>query len=130
KPVCQAEAGEAGTAAQSMQACRMLADDEAPVCGPYRDSHGRSIGETPMNRCRTLLKAPLLFGALALCAGTAFGQSAKDLVGPYRIVAATVVEGDKKIEAFGPSPKGMMMLDANGRFMIVLLRPGLPKIRI
>src|SRR5262245_9786744 len=80
-----------------------------------------------MNRRSVFCRTSLLFGALALSASTALAQSAKDLVGSHTIVSATVVQGDKKVEPFGPSPQGMMMLDANGRCMIVLLRPGLPK---
>jgi len=69
----------------------------------------------------------LLIGAAASIAGNAFGQSAKDLAGSYTIVSVTVVQGDKKIEPFGPSPRGVMMLDANGRYVVTLMRPGLPK---
>jgi hypothetical protein len=38
-----------------------------------------------------------------------------------------VVQGEKTIEPFGPTPKGLMTLDGNGRYAIVLFRAGLPK---
>jgi hypothetical protein len=65
-----------------------------------------------------------------LPAGTAFGQSAKDIVGSYTVVAVTNVQGGKTVESYGPNPKGVMMLDANGRYVVVLFRLGLPKFRI
>src|SRR5260370_25588732 len=68
---------------------------------------------------RSLLSISLIAGlALALSAGNAAAQSAKDLVGTWTIVSA---------QAFGPSPKGILIFDANGRFSQVLLRPDLPK---
>ncbi len=82
-----------------------------------------------MNRYRvlTITTMSLLIGAVVSIAGNAFGQSAKDLAGPYTIVSVTIVQGDKKIEPFGPSPKGVMMLDTNGQYVVTLMRPGLPK---
>ena len=80
-----------------------------------------------MNRRSVFYRTSLLFGALELSAGTAFGQSAKDIVGSYTIVAVTNVKGDKKVEPYGPDPRGMMMLDANGRYLVALMEPGLPK---
>jgi len=82
-----------------------------------------------MNRRRMLTTTTmsLLCAAVALPAGNAFGQSAKDLVGTYTIVALTNVQGDKTIEPYGPNPKGVMMLGADGRYVVALMRPGLPK---
>jgi len=82
-----------------------------------------------MNRSSILTATAisLLSGAVALPASTAFGQSAKDLVGTYTIVSVTNVQGDKTIEQFGPNPKGGMMLGADGRYVVALMRPGLPK---
>ncbi len=82
-----------------------------------------------MNRYRvlTITTMSLLIGAVVSIAGNAFGQSAKDLAGSYTIISVTIVQGDKKIEPFGPSPKGVMMLDTNGRYVVTLMRPGLPK---
>jgi hypothetical protein len=55
---------------------------------------------------------------LALAAGTAFAQSAKDLVGTWTLVSA---------EPFGPNPKGMLMFDANGHIASQVFRSDLPK---
>jgi Lipocalin-like domain len=79
-----------------------------------------------MNEIGRLAAAALLLSA-AFAAPNAGAQSTKDVVGTYTIVSATVVQGDKKIEPFGPNPKGMLTLDASGRYVLALARPGLPK---
>jgi Lipocalin-like domain len=55
---------------------------------------------------------------LTLVAGYAVAQSAKDIIGTWTIVSA---------EAFGPSPKGILIFDGNGRFSLQLMKPDLPK---
>ncbi len=53
-----------------------------------------------------------VFG-LALLAGNAVAQSAKDLVGSWSIVS---------VDGYGPNPKGSLIFDANGRYSLQLLR--------
>src|SRR5215813_7355672 len=55
---------------------------------------------------------------LALYSSSAVAQSAKDLVGTWTVASA---------EAFGPTPKGALIFDANGRYSLMLMRPDLPK---
>jgi hypothetical protein len=80
-----------------------------------------------MHAFRTLTSTTGLVIACALPFHNAAAQSAKDLVGTYTIVSLSVDQGDKKVEPFGPNPKGLMTLDASGRYSIVLIRPGLGK---
>jgi len=68
-----------------------------------------------------------LCGAIASSAGGAYGQTAKDIAGTYTLVSFTNQQGDKKTDTYGPNPKGVMMLDANGRYVVALMRPDLPK---
>src|SRR4249920_1669503 len=49
---------------------------------------------------------------------SALTESAKDIVGTWTIGSA---------EAFGPTPKGVLIFDANGRYSLMLMRPDLPK---
>jgi hypothetical protein len=79
-----------------------------------------------MNRLRylTISIFVVLPGAFT---GAAMGQSAKDVVGSYAPVSVSNVKGDKRTEQYGPQPKGMMRLDESGRYVVVLMRPGLPK---
>ena len=82
-----------------------------------------------MNLFRTLTRTTmsLLFLAVALPAGDAAGQTAKELVGAWTLVSVNVEQGGKKVEPFGPNPNGSLMLDGSGRFSITVIRAGLPK---
>src|ERR1700741_1998134 len=74
--------------------------------------------------------------ALALLAGiglgafspsAAFSQSANDVVRTWTLISSIVVQDGKEIDQFGPDAKGMMSLDAGGRFMLTIIGAGLPK---
>lgn len=80
-----------------------------------------------MNRGLAIPIASALFGCILMPSNGALAQSAKDIVGTYTIVSFLNVQGDKKTEVYGPHPKGQMRLDDSGRYMVVLIRPDLPK---
>lgn len=82
-----------------------------------------------MHRCSmtTATTLALLCAALSSSMGPASGQTATDIAGSYTVVAVTNTQGGKTIESYGPNPKGIMVLDANGRYVVVLMRPGLPR---
>ena len=80
---------------------------------------------TACHRAATL--ALFLCADIASSAGSAYGQTAKDIAGTYTLVSFTNQQGDTKIDTYGPNPKGIMMLDAKGRYVVVLMRPDLPK---
>jgi len=71
--------------------------------------------------------ALFLCGGITSSGGSAYGQTAKDIAGTYTLVSFTNQQGDKKTDTYGPNPKGVMMLDANGRYVVALTRPDLPK---
>lgn len=55
-------------------------------------------------------------------------QSLKEqVVGTWTAVSQYVDQDGKKLEPFGSNPKGMVVYDANGRFILVLQRATLPK---
>jgi hypothetical protein len=55
------------------------------------------------------------------------GQTAKErLVGSWTLVSLTAGDGANQTLPYGPNPKGFMMVDANGRFMITVVRSDLP----
>jgi lipocalin-like protein len=65
---------------------------------------------------------------LALPTGGAVGQTAKDLVGTWTWVSVDLTRPDgTKYQPFGPTPKGYVIFDSNGRFAYLLPRPGRPK---
>ena len=80
-----------------------------------------------MKRMSTLAGMMALLLGVVIAGHDASAQSAKDVVGTYTIVSAMVLQGDKKIEPFGPTPQGALTLDASGRYVLALTRPGLPK---
>ena len=70
----------------------------------------------------------LLFLGVVLAAGEVFAQTAKDLVGTWTLVSAVTEQGGNKTDTYGPHPKGILMVDANGRYVITFARAGLPKV--
>ena len=71
-----------------------------------------------MNRRNVLGLSAISALGLALSAGNAAAQSAKDLVGSWTPVS---------VDAYGPNPKGSLIFEANGRYSLQLMRPDLPK---
>jgi hypothetical protein len=70
----------------------------------------------------------LLFLGVVLAAGDAFAQTAKDLTGTWTLVSATTEKDGNKTDIYGPNPKGILTVDANGRYVIAFARAGLPKV--
>src|SRR5215207_9475573 len=69
--------------------------------------------------------ASTLFSVLPM--RSTLAQSSKDVVGTYTLVTVSNVKDGKKTETYGPNPKGMMRLEENGHYVVVLTRPDLPK---
>jgi hypothetical protein len=76
-----------------------------------------------MNRLR-----PLVAAALVVLATPTLAQTPKDLIGAWTLVSSTIRQGGNIIQPFGPDPKGSLILDADGRYIAMIARPGLPKI--
>src|SRR5712671_1183282 len=56
------------------------------------------------------------------------GKSDKEqLVGSWILVSLTAGDSTKQTVPYGPNPKGTMMVDANGRFSITVVRSDLPR---
>ena len=77
----------------------------------------------------TLIAAPVLasllgLAAVGLFAGSAQAQSLKQqAIGTWTLVSVKVGDG----EPYGPSPHGVMFLDAGGRFSVAIVRAGIAK---
>ena len=69
----------------------------------------------------------LLLG-MVLSAGEVFAQTVKDLAGTWTLVSTVTEQGGNKTDIYGPNPKGILMVDANGRYVLTLVRAGLPKV--
>ena len=83
-----------------------------------------------MKRVCKLTIGPLVWLVLGvvLTAGNACAQTTKDLVGTWTLVSSVTEQGGHKTDTFGPHPKGIFMVDANGRCVVVYARADLPKV--
>ena len=83
-----------------------------------------------MNRFSTFAAATasLLLLAFAFPAGDAAAQGAKSLAGTYTNVSTSNIDASgKKSDIFGANQRGMLVLTADGRYMIIIMRASLPK---
>ena len=76
--------------------------------------------------------APLIIACAFLAAAPgAIGQAAKTdkdrLVGSWTEVSITAGGGGSQAQPFGPTPNGMLMVDAGGHLSLTTLRSDLPK---
>src|SRR6266516_2732170 len=76
----------------------------------------------------TLGTMALLVLGIVLVAGEVFAQTTKDLAGTWTLVSTITEQGGNKTDAFGPNPKGILTVDTNGRYVLVIVRAGLPKV--
>jgi polyisoprenoid-binding protein YceI len=77
---------------------------------------------------RSLVSLITAIAAGAIASAPAWAQSMKDLAGTYTLVSSVTEQGGTKTETFGPNPKGMLVLDAGGRYVISFRRAELAKI--
>jgi hypothetical protein len=70
----------------------------------------------------------LLVLGVVLTAGDACAQTTKDLAGTWTLVSAVTEQGGNKTDPYGPNPKGIFMVDANDRCVVVYARADLPKV--
>ena len=84
-----------------------------------------------MNRGSILRISTITALGVTLTTGATVAQSAKSdkerFIGSWTLVSVTSGEGANQTLPYGPNPKGTMMVDANGRFSITVVRSDLPK---
>ena len=69
----------------------------------------------------------MLGAALAAVVLPAGAQTLKEqVVGTWELVSLVVHQGDKKVELFGPNPRGIQMMTEDGHFTNIITREGLP----
>jgi hypothetical protein len=79
---------------------------------------------------RLFLAAALLFATSAASPETP-KETLKEtpkLAGAWTLVSSVVDLGGRKIEPYGPDPKGSPVLEPSGRYVAMIVRAGLPKI--
>jgi len=80
-----------------------------------------------MNRRKIMHAAVLSISAIAQGTSTGWAQQANELIGSWSLVSVQSDASGKKVDIFGPNPKGFFMFDGS-RFSIIIARDGLPKI--
>ena len=86
-----------------------------------------------MNRCTILNLCAVTTLSLALLPNSAASQQRslkEQLVGSWTIVSNDNVTPDgTKRQIFGPNPNGIMILDADGRYALIVVNPARPKFK-
>ena len=84
-----------------------------------------------MNSANMLRISAITALGITLMTRTTVGQPAQSdkerFIGTWTLVSLTSGEGKDQTLPYGPNPKGTMMVDANGRFSIMVIRSDLPK---
>jgi Lipocalin-like domain len=86
--------------------------------------------ERTMDRRTALsaISACLLLSGLALSAGEAAAQGAKNLVGTWSVVINDNIDASgKRTPTFGPDLKGLLIFTADGRYSVMFARSNLQK---
>jgi hypothetical protein len=65
-----------------------------------------------------IITASVLGLGVALPWSTAIAQTAKDLVGTWNAVSATVEQGGNKTDTFGPNPRGTLVFAHFGTYSV------------
>ena len=78
-------------------------------------------------KIRTSALGAALGATLIATALPAAAQSLKDqVVGTWELVSLVVHQGEKKVELFGPNPRGIQVMTADGHFTNIITRESLP----
>ena len=75
----------------------------------------------------TIIAVGMLFGASDVAAQDVGATLTQQLQGSWVLVSAYNDRDGKKTEAFGPNPRGSMILAPDGRFSMILMSASLPK---
>jgi hypothetical protein len=83
-----------------------------------------------MNPCKAFaFSIVVIMGTNVAVPSLATAQTVADLVGSWAVVSVDNVSPDgKRTPAFGPNPKGVVMMDAEGRYVELILRSDIPKV--
>lgn len=78
---------------------------------------------------KRVTSALVFAGAAWVTANAAAADAVKEkIVGTWQMVSNTTTNADgKKTDTWGPTPKGMIVFERNGRVISVTTRPGVPK---
>jgi Lipocalin-like domain len=95
------------------------------ISSPPRTQRRRTMKRVCTLTIRTL---GWLWLGMVLSAGAVFAQTTKDLAGTWTLVSNVTEQGGTKTDTYGPNPQGILTVDANGRYVLVIARADLPKV--
>src|SRR3989442_2077171 len=108
--------------------CKCRVGDSSPSPARSPTNVPKTKRRNAMNRRSVLIISAL---GLALLPSHAIAQQKslkEQLVGTWMFVTSADVQKDgAKVDRWGPNPKGMLVFDANGRYVLVINRSDLPK---
>jgi hypothetical protein len=90
----------------------------------FRDT----TGETKNVRSQFNAVIGSLVLLLIFATNSASAQSLQDISGAWKLVSAVHEQQGKKVDMYGAHPRGVLMIEANGRYVTVIARANLPKI--
>jgi hypothetical protein len=64
----------------------------------------------------------------SVTAPSADAQTARDLVGTWKLVSAAAQQGGTETDMFGPDPSGTLVFGSDGHYALIFLRRDLPKV--
>ena len=78
---------------------------------------------------KKLLKLSTGLAGFAIAWGSvpAAAQTANDLVGTWSLISITYEQNGKTTQPYGANPKGIEIFGSDGRVVVVIVRPDLPK---
>ena len=76
---------------------------------------------------RLAVAAAFAFQSAMFACSNALAQSATDVVGTWTLGSSVTEKDGTRTDQFGSGAKGMMILDADGHFMLTIVGPDLPK---
>jgi hypothetical protein len=85
-------------------------------------------GQAPGHLAAVALFVLGMTGAPSVTAQQTAAPLRQQIVGTWELVSVALERDGKKLETFGPSPKGMISYDANGNYVYALMRNDLPKV--
>jgi hypothetical protein len=74
-----------------------------------------------------VLVAAFAFQVALLPSPVALAQTALAVAGTWTLVSSVIERDGAKTDQFGSGAKGMLVLDANGRFVLTIIGPDIPK---
>ena len=79
------------------------------------------------NLLRVVVTVALVFHATISFGWRTWAQNVGDVVGTWVLISSVTEKDGVKTDQFGSGAKGMLRLDSNGRFMLTIIGPDLPK---